>query len=93
MILAHVYKLKPSQRQSQTMSDWLDMLRGLYNFALRERIEAYEQVKATVIGDFCRLDNQGECCPLTCSVSKSASHAYPWKVDKDGNHKQPKATT
>lgn len=88
MILAHVYKLKPSQRQSQTMSDWLDMLRGLYNFALRERIEAYEQVKAPAMGDFCRLDNQGECCPLTCSVSKSASHAYPWKVGKDGNHKR-----
>lgn len=70
------------------MSNWLDMLRGLYNFALRERIEAYEQVKAPVMGDYCRLDNQGECCPLTCSVSKSVLYAYPWKVDKKGKHQR-----
>lgn len=88
MILAHLYKLKPSNRQSQEMTEWLNMLRGLYNFALRERIEAYEQVKAPVMGDYCRLDNQGECCPLVCSVSKSALYAYPWKVDKNGNHKR-----
>lgn len=88
MILAHLYKLNPSNRQAAELSNWLDMLRGLYNFALRERIEAYEQVKAPVIGDYCRLDNQGECCPLTCSVSKSALYAYPWKVDKKGKHKR-----
>ena len=70
------------------MVDWLDRLRGLYNFALRERIEAYEQVKAPVMGDYCRLDNQGECCPLSCSVSKSALYAYPWKFDKDGKGKR-----
>jgi putative transposase len=88
MLTAYCYKLKPSVHQSQTMANWLDMLRGLYNFALRERIEAYEQVKFPVMGDFCRLDNQGECCPLTSSVSKSAMYAYPWKVGKDGNHKR-----
>ena len=70
------------------MISWLDMLRGLYNFALRERIEAYEQVKSPAMGDYCQLDNQAQCCPLTCSVSKSALYAYPWKVDKDGNHKR-----
>jgi putative transposase len=88
MILAHLYKLNPSKHQSQEMAHWLDMLRGLYNFALRERIEAYGQVKAPVMGDFCPLDNQAECCPLSCSVSKSTLYAYPWKVDKDGNHKR-----
>lgn len=85
MILAHLYKLNPSNRQSVEMGNWLDMLRGLYNFALRERIEAYEQVKAPVMGEYCRLDNQGECCPLTCSVSKSALYGYPWKADKRRN--------
>jgi putative transposase len=88
MLTAYCYKLNPASRQASEMGDWLDMLRGLYNFALRERIEAYEQVKAPVMGDFCRLDDQAECCPLTCSVSKSALYGHPWKVDKAGNHKR-----
>lgn len=78
MILAHVYKLKPSLSQSQKMNDWLNMLRAFYNFCLRDRIEAYEQVRLPSLGNYSRLDNQGSCCPLTCSVSKSASVGYPW---------------
>jgi len=78
MILAHVYKLKPSNSQSQKINDWLNMLRAFYNFCLRDRIEAYEQVRCPVMGNYSRLDNQGLCCPLTCSVSKSASVGYPW---------------
>lgn len=66
MILAHVYKLKPSTSQSKKMNDWLDMLRAFYNFCLRDRIEAYEQVRSPILGNYSRLDNQGECCPLTC---------------------------
>lgn len=78
MILAHVYKLKPSNTQSVKMNDWLNMLRSFYNFCLRDRIEAYEQVRSPLLGNYSRLDNQGSCCPLTCSVSKSASVGYPW---------------
>ncbi len=78
MILAHVYKLKPSNSQSEKMNDWLNMLRAFYNFCLRDRIEAYEQVRSPIMGNYSRLDKQAECCPLTCSVSKSASVGYPW---------------
>lgn len=88
MIIAYCYKLNPSKRQSAQMSDWLNMLRGLYNFALRERIEAYEQVKAPVLGNYCQVDNKAECCPLTCSISKSASYGEPWKFDKEGKGKR-----
>ncbi len=55
------------------------MLRANYNFNLRDRIEAYEQVSKPVLGNYSRLDNKGECCPLTCSVNKNASNGYPWK--------------
>ena len=79
MILAHVYKLKPSSSQSQKMNDWLNMLRAFYNFCLRDRIEAYEQVRSPVMGNYSRLDNQGSCCPLTCSVNKDAMTGCPWK--------------
>ncbi|WP_202804220.1 helix-turn-helix domain-containing protein [Pleurocapsa sp. PCC 7319] len=60
MILAHVYKLKPSNSQSQKMNDWLNMLRAFYNFCLRDRIEAYEQVRSPVLGNYSRLDNRGD---------------------------------
>lgn len=79
MILAHVYKLKPSNSQSQKMSDWLNMLRAFYNFCLRDRIEAYEQVRSPLMGNYSTLNYKGECCPLTCSVSKEARTGYPWK--------------
>ncbi|MGF1479148.1 MAG: RNA-guided endonuclease InsQ/TnpB family protein [Cyanophyceae cyanobacterium] len=98
MILAHVYKLKPSPSQSALMHDWLNMLRAHYNFSLRDRIEAYEQARSPVLGNYSRLDNQGRtrhrnlvpvressvvCCPLTCSVNKTATVGYPWtKVGK-----------
>jgi putative transposase len=78
MILAHVYKLKPNNSQSGKMNDWLNMLRSFYNFCLRDRIEAYEQARSPIMGNYSRLDNQGECCPLACSVSKSATVGYPW---------------
>ena len=82
MLLAYKYKLKVRANTESTMDKWLDMLRSLYNFCLRDRIEAYEQAKAPVLANFSRLDNQGECCPLTCSVSKNATIGYPWKKKK-----------
>ena len=60
------------------MTNWLNMLRANYNFSLRDRIEAYEQARSPILGNYSRLDNQGECCPLTCSVNKSATIGYPW---------------
>ncbi|MDJ0578209.1 MAG: transposase [Xenococcaceae cyanobacterium MO_234.B1] len=93
MILAHVYKLKPNSEQWANLTNWLSMLRAHYNFCLRDRIEAYEQVRSPVLGNYSRLDNQDghltvlgspqhpcprECCPLTCSVNKSATIGYPW---------------
>ncbi|MDJ0692008.1 MAG: helix-turn-helix domain-containing protein [Xenococcaceae cyanobacterium MO_188.B32] len=78
MILAHVYKLKPNSRQRTLMTNWLSMLRAHYNFCWRDRIEAYEQVRSPIFGNYSRLDNQGECCPLTCSVNKSATVGHPW---------------
>lgn len=81
MLIAYIYKLKPSRSQASLMFEWLNMLRSQYNFCLRDRIEAYEQVKSPVLGEFCRLDNQGVCCPLTCSLNKSATIGYPWTKD------------
>ena len=78
MILAYVYKLKPSPSQSAIMHNWLNMLRAHYNFSLRDRLEAYEQARSPVLGNYSRLDNQGECCPLACSVNKTATVGYPW---------------
>lgn len=82
MLLAYKYKLKPRENQESIMDNWLNMLRSLYNFCLRDRIEAYEQAKAPVLANFSRLDNLAECCPLSCSVSKKASIGYPWKKEK-----------
>lgn len=60
------------------------LLRLQYNWRLRERIEAYEQVSAPKLGSFCCLDSKSEAWPLTCSVSKSALYGDPWKFAKDG---------
>ncbi|MDY6897106.1 MAG: transposase [Cyanobacteriota bacterium] len=78
MILAHVYKLKPNSTQCALMTNWLSMLRAHYNFCLRDRIGAFEQTRSPVLGNYSNLGNQGECCPLACSVSKSATVGYPW---------------
>ena len=79
MFIAYCYKLNPSKNQADKMSNWLSMLRANYNFNLRDRIEAYEQVSAPILGNYSIGGNQAECCPLTCSVSKSAALGSPWK--------------
>ena len=79
MIISYVYKLNPKDCQSAEMERWLDMLRAFYNFCLKDRIEAYEQASLPTLGNYSRLDNQGECCPLACSVNKTATVGYPWK--------------
>ncbi len=79
MLIAYTYKLKPNKIQASMMVEWLNMLRAQYNFCWRDRIESYEQLLAPVLGEYCRLDNQGWCSPLTCSVNKTASIGYPWK--------------
>lgn len=79
MFIAYCFKLKPNTSQAEQMANWLFMLRANYNYNLRDRIEAYEQASRMVLGNYSRLDNHGECCPLTCSVSKNATNGYPWK--------------
>ncbi|MDJ0574153.1 MAG: transposase [Xenococcaceae cyanobacterium MO_234.B1] len=79
MFVAYCYKLKPNKKQAEKMTNWLNMLRANYNFSLRDRIEAYEQARSPILGNYSRLDNQGECCPLSCSVSKNATIGIPWK--------------
>jgi len=51
------------------------MLRSLYNFCLRDRIEAYEQAKAPVLDNFSRLDNRGY--PKFKTRQKFRSFTYP----------------
>ncbi|PNW44562.1 UNVERIFIED_CONTAM: transposase, partial [Euhalothece sp. KZN 001] len=63
------------------MEQWLNMLRAHYNFCLRDRIESYEQVKSPKLGNYCDLDTEAECCPLTCSVSKNSNLGYPYKAN------------
>ena len=79
MFVAYCYKLNPNKKQAKIMSNWLSMLRANYNFSLRDRIEAYEQARSPTLGNYSRLDNQGECCALTCCVSKNATIGSPWK--------------
>lgn len=81
MILAHKYKLKPSKTQQEIMRRWLAMLRSHYNFCLRDRMEAYEQVTQPKLGNYCDLRTFTECCPLTCSLSKNSNVGEPFKVN------------
>jgi len=79
MIVTHKYKLNPSQSQEQVMRDWISMLRSHYNFCLRDRINAYEEVQAPRMGNYSDLKSKAPCCPLTCSVSKNSSLGDPYK--------------
>lgn len=79
MLISYQFKLKPKLSQIAVMEQWLNMLRAHYNFCLRDRIESYEQVKSLKLGNYCDLNTEGECCPLTCSVSKNSNLGYPYK--------------
>lgn len=82
MLFGYCYKLRPSGEQVETMENWLNMLRANYNFCLRDRIEAYEQVKQPKLGIYSDLTTKAPCYPLTCSVSKNSELGYPWKETK-----------
>ncbi|MGK7954966.1 MAG: RNA-guided endonuclease InsQ/TnpB family protein [Crocosphaera sp.] len=79
MILAYKYKLKASPSQEITMANWLSMLRSHYNFCLRDRIEAYEQVKSPKLGNYSDVKTKAPCCPLTCSISDKSQLGNPFK--------------
>jgi putative transposase len=81
MLVSYQFKLKPKLFQVAVMEQWINMLRAHYNFCLRDRIESYEQVKSPKLGDYCDLNSQAECCPLTCSVSKNSNLGYPYKAN------------
>lgn len=55
------------------------MLRSHYNFCLRDRIEAYEQVKSPKLGNYSDLRTKASCCPLTCSISPNSQLGEPFK--------------
>lgn len=82
MLVSYTYKLDPSRNQSATMEKHVEMLRLQYNFRIRERTEAYEQVSRPILGKYCDIETRAECCPLTCSVSKQALYGDPWTMDK-----------
>ncbi len=79
MILAYQYKLRVNPSQKIIMTNWLSMLRSHYNFCLRDRIEAYEQVKAPKLGNYSDLKTKAPCCPLTCSISHKSQLGNPFK--------------
>ncbi|CCQ70288.1 transposase [Crocosphaera watsonii WH 0402] len=79
MILAYKYKLKASLSQEIIMTNWVSMLRSHYNFCLRDRIEAYEQVKYPKLGNYSDLKTKAPCCPLTCSISPQSQLGEPFK--------------
>jgi len=78
MLIAYTYKLSPSRQQLLVMDKHLEMLRLQYNFRVRERTEAYEQVSRPILGNYSDIKTQAECCPLTCSVSKNALYGEAW---------------
>lgn len=80
MLLAYVYKLNPSLKQAQTMERWIQLLRLQYNFRVIERTKAYEQARFPLMGNYCIIETQAECCPLTCSLSKGALYGNPWTI-------------
>ncbi len=77
MLLGFKYKLKPSQPQSQKLSQWLDMLRKTYNWCLKDRIDGWHQ--QFIQGDYCELKTKTEITPLSCSLVKGTQLANPWK--------------
>ncbi|RAM50980.1 MAG: transposase [Hapalosiphonaceae cyanobacterium JJU2] len=80
MQTAYRFKLIPGINQQETMFSWLGMLRGVVNYSLADRIDSYNQ--GYIQGDFCSLQSKAQACPLTCSVTRSASNGNPWKEDK-----------
>ena len=91
MLTNYVYKLRPSDTQSTTMDNWVDMLRSQYNWSLKDRISQYSQ--QFIQGDYCDIYTKAEACPITCFVSKNGATGEPWKdskVDKDGKPKNPR---
>ncbi len=82
MLLAYKFKICPKKSQILEMDRCLHLLRLQYNWRLRERIEAYEQVTQPKLGEYTDLETNVVIYPLTCSVRKSALYGTPWKVDK-----------
>lgn len=82
MFISYTYKLAPSKAQTALMETYLELLRLQFNFRIRERSEAYEQVRVPKLGNYCDLKTQTECCPLACSVSPYALYGDPWGRNK-----------
>lgn len=74
------FKLKPNSQQSTRAYAWRPMVRGFLNVCLADRIGTYSETFAQ--GPFCSLRTKAEACPLSCSVSRSASVGNPWKGER-----------
>ena len=88
MLLSYQFKLQPNKTQIAAIERCLHLLRLQYNFRLNERIEAYEQVSQPKLGEYTDLFTKAVVYPLTCSISKSALHGEPWKINKKGEVKR-----
>ena len=74
------FKLKPTLRQINLLSQWLVTLRKHRNYALREREVGYSTNNQNANkpityanGSYCEIESKveyGSCCPLTCPVVK-----------------------
>jgi len=85
MIFSYKYKLRPSKQQEKQLGQWLPMLRALYNWCLRDRIDGWHQ--QFIMGEYCDLRTKAVACPLTCAVVRGTNLANPWK---DGGGKAKK---
>jgi Helix-turn-helix domain. len=75
MLLSYKYKLRPNQKQSIKLGQWLDLLRSSYNWCLRDRIDGWYQ--QFIMGEYCDLQTQAVATALTCAVVKGTQLANP----------------
>ena len=92
MQVAWKFKLCPTRKQDEMLSQWQHRVGSFYNFCLGDRKSTYEQTKNC--GTYCDLKTAAEITPLTCSVNKSVSVGYPWKSNnpskrRDKNKSKP----
>lgn len=88
MQLGYKYKLKVTVEQEKRIGRWIDMLRANYNYNLSDREQVYSE--RFVMGAYCDIRTQAECCPLTCFVSKSTATSetgQPFKTTRKGETK------
>ncbi len=69
MISSYKYKLRPSKQQEKQLAQWLPMLRALYNWCLRDRIDGWHQ--QFIMGEYCDLRTRVVAYPLVRAYSNT----------------------